>query len=293
MCFRLLSISLFLTLALSQCVQAQTLPNFDLLSKLELLQSESDAVVKILSKDTFTVLGENNRDVFVRSSENISVRYSTGTCSDVAVDESDWIDGFLGPDVWNVPAGKVIGIIFEPKTEVDIRNLGIDVTKLTKERLYRIYEDHFIYFNKTTGIAIKTWGTEVESIELFPGKQHHDKLCANPKVLKHFSRNKWRIIPEKNKNYCILFNEPSNVRDVSIIKGEVENKFEITVSADDDENDVMTFNYFVTEGKITSKGAKATWDLTGVKPGTYEIKVAADDGVGPRGLWASKSVTIN
>lgn len=288
---RILFLLAFLVIPLTS--RTQTLSNFDLLAKLRLLHSERNVVDSLLSEGAFSVWNQSNRQTFFRYSENIDIDYSTGKCTDVTVDESNWIGGFFGPDVWNVPQGKIVGVSFEPKVEVDIRNLGIDLTKFTKERLNRVHDNHFIYFDKISGMAVRTWDTQVESIELFPGKEHHDKLCANSKLAKHFSSSKWRVVPEKNKDYCILLNKPSNVRDVSVVKSAVESRFEISVTADDPENDVMTFNYFVNAGQITHIGAKATWDLTGVKPGTYEIKVAADDGVGPRGLWVTKSITIN
>lgn len=291
--FRRTSLSLFLSLTLSQFVHTQALPNFDLLSKLELLQSDRSTAEKLFSQDAFSVWNQSNRQTFFRFSENIEVDYSTGTCSDVRADDLDEEREFLGPDVWKVPAGKVVSVMFEPKRPIDIRNLGFDLTQFRKERLVRPHKNYFIYFSKVKGIAVTAWGKQVESIKFFPAKELHNNLCADPKVSAYFSHKRWRFLPEYDKDYCVLFNMPSNVRDVSVVQSLEERKFEIAVTADDPENDVMTFIYLVTVGQITSKGAKAIWDLTGVKPGTYEIKVAADDGVGPRGLWVTKSITIN
>lgn len=291
--FHRILLGLFLSLVLSQFVHPQTLPNFDLLSKLELLQSDRSTAEKLFSQEAFSVWNQSNRQTFFRFSENIEVIYSTGTCSDIGADNLAEEREFLGPDVWNVPAGKVVSVTFEPKAQVDIRSLGINLTRFQKERLFRPKKNYLIYFNKAEGFAITVLGQQVESIKLFPTKEHYNKLCSDSRVLEYFSHKRWRFKPDDKKDYCVLFNKPSNVRYVSIVKNIIENKFDIAVTADDPENDVMTFIYLVTVGQITSKGAKAIWDLTGVKPGTYEIKVSADDGVGPRGLWVSKSVTIN
>jgi len=42
------------------------------------------------------------------------------------------------------------------------------------------------------------------------------------------------------------------------------------VSVLDPENDVLTFSYKVSGGRIIGTGQKVKWDLTGVSPGTYK-----------------------
>lgn len=289
---RILS-SLLLVLVLTQHIFPQLHFYGDMLDKVEFLRSDSSAVEELFSKDTFTTLNDPGQSIFYRFSENVYVSYSSGECNDAIVDDSDWIYGFLGPDVWNVPAGKIVRVTFEPKAPVPLRDLGINLAKYKRERLYRIYRDYFVYFSKSEGIAIKAWGDQVESITFSPPSEHFRYLCDSPIVRKHYSNDKWRVISEKNKDYCVLFNKPANVRNVSVLSSEEENRFKIVVTADDPENDVLTFIYLVSGGRITSKGANATWDLSAERPGTYEIKVAADDGSGPRGLWASEKITIN
>lgn len=66
----------------------------------------------------------------------------------------------------------------------------------------------------------------------------------------------------------------------------------VSTKAVDPENDVITYTYTVTAGKIVGKGANVKWDLSTVAPGTYEITAGVDDGCGNCGKTVSKSVTI-
>ncbi|MBA2620655.1 MAG: hypothetical protein H0U87_05585, partial [Acidobacteria bacterium] len=45
----------------------------------------------------------------------------------------------------------------------------------------------------------------------------------------------------------------------------------VRTTAVDPENDVLTYNYTVSGGRITGTGANVSWDLTGAAPGTYTI----------------------
>ncbi len=58
------------------------------------------------------------------------------------------------------------------------------------------------------------------------------------------------------------------------------------------ENDVITYEYSVSGGKIVGRGAKVVWDLSGVAPGTYTIRVFADDGCGDCGKSITQTVTV-
>ena len=65
----------------------------------------------------------------------------------------------------------------------------------------------------------------------------------------------------------------------------------VATTAVDPENDVLTYQYTVSGGRITGQGANVSWDLTGVTPGTYTITSAVDDGCGFCGT--PKTTTIN
>jgi hypothetical protein len=70
---------------------------------------------------------------------------------------------------------------------------------------------------------------------------------------------------------------------------------EVTTTPDParaDPTDVLTFNYTVSGGKIVGQGAKVVWDLSGVKPGTYTITAAAEDGCGVCGNTITIEVKV-
>ncbi|NJM54401.1 MAG: hypothetical protein HC846_14105, partial [Blastocatellia bacterium] len=54
----------------------------------------------------------------------------------------------------------------------------------------------------------------------------------------------------------------------------------VATKAVDPENATLTYNYTVSGGRVVGQGANVNWDLAGVKPGTYTITAAVDDGCG-------------
>jgi hypothetical protein len=66
----------------------------------------------------------------------------------------------------------------------------------------------------------------------------------------------------------------------------------VSTSASDPENDVLTYNYTVSGGRIVGQGANVTWDLTGVAPGTYTITTGVNDGCGVCGKTDTRTVTV-
>jgi hypothetical protein len=66
----------------------------------------------------------------------------------------------------------------------------------------------------------------------------------------------------------------------------------ITTTAVDPDNDVLTYNYTVSGGRIVGQGANVQWDLSGVGKGTYTVTAGVDDGCGICGKTATQSVTI-
>ena len=79
------------------------------------------------------------------------------------------------------------------------------------------------------------------------------------------------------------------------IKGQIESPdmlVGVSVKASDLENDVLTFAYFASAGKIVGKGERVQWDLTEADSGTHTLIVAADDGNGLLGRTVTRQVTI-
>ena len=66
----------------------------------------------------------------------------------------------------------------------------------------------------------------------------------------------------------------------------------VSTSASDPDNDVLTYNYTVSGGRIVGQGANVQWDMTGVQKGTYTITAGVDDGCGVCGKTETKTVTI-
>jgi hypothetical protein len=66
----------------------------------------------------------------------------------------------------------------------------------------------------------------------------------------------------------------------------------VSTTAEDKENDVLTYNYTVTGGKVNGQGANVSWDLSGVNPGTYTITAGVDDGCGICGKTQTKTITV-
>jgi hypothetical protein len=66
----------------------------------------------------------------------------------------------------------------------------------------------------------------------------------------------------------------------------------VATSASDPENDVLTYNYTVSGGRIVGTGANVSWDVGGLTPGTYTITVGVDDGCGLCGKTQTQTITV-
>jgi hypothetical protein len=66
----------------------------------------------------------------------------------------------------------------------------------------------------------------------------------------------------------------------------------VSTTAFDAENDVLTYNYTVSAGRIVGSGANVQWDLSGVGPGQYTITAGVDDGCGICGQTQTRTITI-
>jgi hypothetical protein len=66
----------------------------------------------------------------------------------------------------------------------------------------------------------------------------------------------------------------------------------VATSATDVENDVLTYNYTVSGGRIVGTGANVSWDLSGAQPGTYTVTVGVDDGCGVCGTTKTETITV-
>ncbi len=66
----------------------------------------------------------------------------------------------------------------------------------------------------------------------------------------------------------------------------------VRTTAVDPENDVLTYVYTVSGGRIVGQGANVSWDLTGSPVGTYTITAGVDDSCGVCGKTQTRTVTV-
>ena len=66
----------------------------------------------------------------------------------------------------------------------------------------------------------------------------------------------------------------------------------VSTSASDAENDTLVYNYTVSGGRIVGSGANVSWDLSGVRPGTYTVTAGVDDGCGICGETKTSTIEV-
>ena len=66
----------------------------------------------------------------------------------------------------------------------------------------------------------------------------------------------------------------------------------VSTKASDPENDVLTYNYTVSGGRIVGTGANVQWDLSGAQVGTYTITTGVDDGCGVCGKTDTRTIRV-
>ncbi|MEQ1643063.1 MAG: hypothetical protein ABL959_06430, partial [Pyrinomonadaceae bacterium] len=66
----------------------------------------------------------------------------------------------------------------------------------------------------------------------------------------------------------------------------------VATSASDPENDVLTYNYTVSGGRVVGTGANVQWDLSSAQVGTYTITTGVDDGCGICGKTDTKTIRV-
>ncbi|MEO8648339.1 MAG: hypothetical protein ABI539_04155, partial [Acidobacteriota bacterium] len=114
----------------------------------------------------------------------------------------------------------------------------------------------------------------------------------------------------RNKRAAEIINLPANVTGVTLSDTEIilpcapgyvprsgtacadNTSINVATTASDPENDVLTYNYTVSGGRIVGTGANVSWDLSGAAPGTYTITTGVDDGCGLCGKTDTRTITI-
>lgn len=89
-------------------------------------------------------------------------------------------------------------------------------------------------------------------------------------------------IAKEPKDSFLIYSYSVSGGKIHAIEGTGESKFSTP----------LPDSYTIYTTKNYSDGAKVIWDLTGVKPGTYTITAAVDDGCGFCGKTMTKTVTV-
>ncbi|PYS88824.1 MAG: hypothetical protein DMF62_08795 [Acidobacteria bacterium] len=109
-----------------------------------------------------------------------------------------------------------------------------------------------------------------------PGKETYNKSPDVTEIT--LEKSELHIPPRKE-------NEPRPVFSDELMVG-------VTVTAEDPEGDVLTYNYTISGGRIVGTGKKVSWSLNGLQPGTYTITAGVDDGCGVCGKTKSETITV-
>ena len=269
----------------------------DKVREIRLLESNRKNVKRIL-KDFEHDKDEDDDYTQSFSTENaeIKVTFSKGNCS-----EDD--------EYWNVAEWIVTKVVIIPENDIKVEDFKFDFSNFTKETEDEEYPEDYIYQNEYSGIVFQIEDNEIWKIVLFPSKNNSYLLCENEKA-NEISSNEKRlvdsILEDGITTGCV--NAPPTVDNVTLSATEIiigcsdsaENKscsdsdreISVTTVANDRENDVLTYSYIVSGGKIVGNGAKVIWDLTGVEAGTYTITAGVDDGCGICGPTKTQTVVV-
>lgn len=276
---------------------AQTLIGLDKVKQIKLLESNREDVRKIFADYNLDISDDlGHYEWFSTKNAKIRVSYSKGDCLNNSED-------------WNVSEWKVTQINISPLTTVKLEDTGIDFSKYRKGR-YANASHLYIYFTEDFLTALEINKDKVEDVIFTPSKKHYSLLC-NQKIIKmnsatkswFYNPNGWRFtITESNAipdvaNLILSTSEivsNCSMTDLKRNKTCPDNVKQIAVFAvaEDLEYDTLTYDYKVSGGKIIGQGSKVVWDLSGVKPGTYTITAAVDDGCGFCGTPKTKSVVV-
>lgn len=281
-----------LILTLSGFTFAQSsFSEFEKAKQIKLLEATSEDVQRVF-KD-YRTMAMSNRLVNTENA-NISIFYSSGNCVD-------------GTEKWNVSGGIVTEIRIHLKRVVKLKSLKLNLSGFKRERLYAQYSDSYVYHNKSLGIAVSVIDNKIENIILMPPGENYSKLCEDQLTNKFYTGEKW-FVDSELKHRIREYNGFADVVSLDLSEYEAiarcdtndflpgcldsDMKISVAVNAVDPENDVLTYEYTVSGGKIIGQGKQVVWDLSDVKPGAYKIEVGANDGCGICGSTMTKTIVV-
>jgi len=109
-------------------------------------------------------------------------------------------------------------------------------------------------------------------------------LGIKPRIIREYAPDVINVTLSRNE---VVGSCPTNQKLCSDRKG-----IGIYTEVSNPENDVITYVYKVSGGKIIGEGSTVVWDLSGEKPGTYTITAGVDNSCGVCGRTLSKEVRI-
>lgn len=282
----------FLFSAMSGLVSAQSpLSEFDKAKEIRLLESTNEDVRRILAGYEHDAdEDEDSEQYFSTEKARITVIFSEADCTDDRA-------------YWNVPKMTATKITIIP--EETIKYKDFDFSTFTKE-IEDEESEYYTYHDEKAGIAVEVDDGEIQRIVFYPPKDKIGLLCSNENTLEIVSGEKRMVDKMLEVKGCI--NQFANVTDLTLSADEIivsydnqtknkrrvgnKTKISVITTAVDPENDVLTYNYTISAGKIIGTGANVIWDLSGVKAGTYTITVGVDDSCGICGATVTKTVII-
>lgn len=234
-------------------------------------------------------------DYFSNENVRIEVTYSSGNCSE---DE----------DFWNAPKHTVASINVDFKDSPKLKKIGYNVSDFMKEQKYDKSFETFVYHNKSRGIAFEVDEGEVEWINYFPPANSRFKLCDNEDAREFYSKESWfrkKLEERTGEIVCHSANVENLILSTTELTAACETDFAknencavgamnilVLTTAVDGDNDPLTYQYTVSGGKIVGEGARVSWDVSGLKPGSYTITAAVDDGCGFCGMTRTETLTV-
>ena len=276
-------------LLVSSYVQGQfNIPQINKLKEIRLLKSHRYEVQNLLSDFELQQTDEKDHvQRFTTDNYSIKVRYSFGNC----------IDDY---DIWNVGEWIVTEISIEPiESPLPLKELGYDLSKLSKERQFVDQPNSYLYFSKKLGFAFDVNESKIWRISIFGPNNLNVKPCDNEVAKMYLSNAKWFVDSKLDERYVSHGEAPAaSVTELTLSRSDFEYTSSsklidvVTTANVDEEVDVITFQYTVSGGKIIGNGPKVIWNLSSVQPGKYTITAGVDDGCGVCGRTITKTVVI-
>lgn len=265
-------------------------PEIEIAREIKLLRSTHQDVIRIMAE--FDRDKDDDRDdyqEFRSDRAKVIVYFSTDECPN---------------EQWNVSkqTATKVEISFDEATKPE--DLGLNLSAFKKRLEDEEYPEDYAYYNENAGIVIFIYDNEVSKVILHPSKKQTGYLCVNEGNAEILS-GKMSFTDEvlQTTGFCDAPNFPVDVTNLDLKPNGVfgckdENcadaKKEISVrtTAVDPENDVVTYDYTVSGGKIVGSGFEVVWDLTGVAPGIYSIRAGANDGAGIIGETKGQKILV-